>query len=64
MLFDKFQNRTIIKGTLEAVDPIHIGASEKNSLNPTEIIAPALISTSCSCLSAVLIDYFIRRKKR
>ena len=35
-----------------------------NSLNPTEIIAPALISTSCSCLSAVLIDYFIRRKKR
>ena len=35
-----------------------------NSLNPTEIIAPALISTSCSCLSAVLIDYFIRRKRR
>jgi spore maturation protein A len=35
-----------------------------NSLNPTEIIAPALISTSCSCLSAILIDYFIRRKKR
>ena len=35
-----------------------------NSLNPTEIIAPALISTSCCCLSAVLIDYFIRRKHR
>ena len=42
MLFDKFQNRTIIKGTLEAVDPIHIGASEKNSLNPTEIDSPVL----------------------
>lgn len=37
MLFDKFENRTIIKGTLEAVDPIHIGSSDKNSLNPTEI---------------------------
>lgn len=42
MLFNKFQNRTIIKGTLEAVDPIHIGASEKNSLNPTEIDSPVL----------------------
>lgn len=37
MLFDKFENRTIIKGTLEAVDPIHIGSSKKNSLKPTEI---------------------------
>lgn len=37
MLFDKFENRTIIQGTLEAIDPIHIGSSEKNSLKPTEI---------------------------
>lgn len=34
------------------------------SVNPTEIIAPALISTSCSCISAVLIDYLIRRKNK
>ena len=34
------------------------------SLNPTEIIAPALISTTCSCISAVLIDYLIRRKRK
>lgn len=31
------------------------------SSSPTAIIAPAVISTSCSCISAVLIDYFIRR---
>ena len=34
-----------------------------NSSNPTSIIAPALISTTCSCIAAVLIDYFIRRGK-
>ena len=33
------------------------------SMNPTEIIAPAVIATTCSCISAILIDYFIRRKK-
>ena len=32
------------------------------SSNPTEIIAPAVIATSCSCLSAILIDYLIRRR--
>lgn len=37
MLFDKFENRTVIKGIIEAIDPIHIGASEKNSLNPVEV---------------------------
>lgn len=37
MLFDKFVNRIIVKGTLEAIDPIHIGTSEKNSLKPTEV---------------------------
>ena len=33
------------------------------SVNPTEIIAPAVIATSCSCLSAISIDYLIRRSK-
>ena len=33
-----------------------------NSVSPTEIIAPALISTTCSCIAAILIDYFIRRR--
>lgn len=31
------------------------------SNNPTEIILPAVISTICSCISAILIDYLIRR---
>ncbi len=34
------------------------------SASPTAIIVPAVISTACSCLSAVLIDYLIRRRKR
>jgi len=34
------------------------------SANPTEIIAPAVIATTCSCISAILIDYFIRRGKK
>lgn len=33
------------------------------SANPTEIIAPAVLSTMCSSIAAVTIDYFIRRKK-
>ncbi|MBE6155957.1 MAG: spore maturation protein [Firmicutes bacterium] len=33
------------------------------SLNPTEIIAPAVIATTCSCICAVVIDYLIRRSK-
>ena len=34
------------------------------SSSPTAIIAPAVISTSCSCISAIVIDYFIRRGKK
>ena len=34
------------------------------SSSPTDIIAPAVISTSCSCISAIVIDYFIRRGKK
>ena len=37
MLYTKFENKIIIKGTLEAVDPLHIGSSEKSSLNPIEV---------------------------
>lgn len=33
------------------------------SINPTQIIIPAVLATTCSCISAVLIDYFIRRRK-
>ena len=31
---------------------------------PTEIITPAIISTTCSSISAIAIDYFIRRKNK
>lgn len=34
------------------------------SANPSEIILPAVISTLCSCISAILIDYFFRRKNK
>ena len=34
------------------------------SSSPTAIIAPAVISTSCSCISAIVIDYLIRRGKK
>ena len=37
MLYDTFVNKFVIKGVLEAVDPIHIGASAKDSLNPIEV---------------------------
>ena len=33
------------------------------SLNPSEIILPAILSTICSSVTALTIDYFIRRKK-
>lgn len=34
-----------------------------NSLYPTEIILPAIICTFCSCISAIIVDYLIRRRK-
>lgn len=37
MLYDKFHNRYIVTGKLIAVDPIHIGSSSKNSLNPVDV---------------------------
>lgn len=42
MLYDNFENRTIIKGELVAVDPIHIGASGNGSLNPSDLDAHVL----------------------
>lgn len=37
MLYDRFENRTVITGELVAVDPIHIGASGTESLNPSDL---------------------------
>lgn len=37
MLYDTFQNRTIIHGKLVAVDPLHIGSSGKETLNPIDV---------------------------
>lgn len=42
MLFDVFDNRTIVTGELVALDPIHIGSSAKESLNPIELDSPVL----------------------
>ena len=42
MLFDVFNNRTIVTGELVALDPIHIGSSAKESLNPIELDSPVL----------------------
>ena len=42
MLYTEFDNKTIIKGTLTAIDPIHIGAASKDSLDPTELDSPVL----------------------
>ena len=49
---------TIIPTTIIAIR-LAYGAA-----NPTDIIFPAVIATSCSCFSAVFIDYLIRRKKK
>lgn len=32
------------------------------SVNPSEIIAPSVIATFSSCIGAILIDYFIRKR--
>lgn len=37
MLYDKFLNRYTVTGKLIAIDPIHIGSSSKNSLDPTDV---------------------------
>lgn len=42
MLFNVFDNRTIVKGELVALDPIHIGSSAKESLNPIDLDSSVL----------------------
>ena len=47
---------TVVPTTVLALRIAH------GSLNPSEIIIPGTISTFCSCIGAVLIDYFIRKR--
>lgn len=42
MLFDVFDNRTIVTGELVALDPIHIGSSARESLNPIDLDSSVL----------------------
>ena len=47
---------TVVPTTVLALRIAH------GSLNPSEIIIPGTIATFCSCIGAVLIDYFIRKR--
>lgn len=42
MLFDRFDNKYILKGTLVAIDPLHIGSSAKSSLDPVDVDSAVL----------------------
>ncbi len=42
MLFDKFENKYILKGVFVALDPIHIGSSAKNTLDPVDVDSAVL----------------------
>lgn len=42
MLFDKFENKYVLKGVLVALDPIHIGTSAKSSLDPVDVDSSVL----------------------
>lgn len=42
MLFDRFENKYILKGTLVALDPIHIGSSAKSNLDPIDVDSAVL----------------------
>lgn len=35
-----------------------------NSLNPTEIVLPAILATASSCIAGVTLDYIIRKRKQ
>lgn len=37
MLYDKFVNKYTVKGKLIVTDPVHIGSSVKNSLDPSDV---------------------------
>ncbi len=47
---------TIVPTTVLALRIAH------DSANPSEIILPGAIATFCSCIGAVTIDYFIRKR--
>ena len=47
---------TIVPTTVLALRIAH------GSVNPSEIILPGAIATFCSCIGAVTIDYFIRKR--
>ena len=47
---------TIVPTTVLALRIAH------GSANPSEIILPGVIATFCSCIGAVTIDYFIRKR--
>lgn len=47
---------TVVPTTVLALRIAH------GSLNPSVIIIPGTIATFCSCIGAVLIDYFIRKR--
>lgn len=47
---------TIVPTTVLALRIAH------GSANPSEIILPGVIATFCSCIGALCIDYFIRKK--
>ena len=42
MMFDRFENRYILKVVLAAVDPIHIGTASESVLDPSAIDSPVL----------------------
>ena len=47
---------TIIPTTIISLRVLH------GSANPTEVIPTCIIATFCSCISGLILDYFIRRK--
>lgn len=47
---------TVVPTTVLALRIAH------GSNNPSEIIIPGVIATFCSCIGAVVIDYFIRKR--
>lgn len=49
---------TIVPTTVLALRIAH------HSANPSEIIIPGIIATFCSSLGGLLLDYFIRRRKK
>lgn len=49
---------TIVPTTVLALRIAH------GSINPSEIIIPGAIATFCSSVSGLLLDYFIRRRKK